>query len=139
MSINAYFYKFSKTIDSTERPSGSGTTFPIVLKGAVTITAPVIELTSAAMDYNYCYIPAFGRYYFVQNATILTDDIIQYSLSVDVLATWKSEILASSLYVTRSASSYNLFLPDETWTHTTDFTENVRTVAFPSYNATVAS
>lgn len=136
MSIKAYFYKFSKTIDSTERPSGSGTNFTIVLKGPVTITAPVIELTSAAMDYNYCYIPSFGRYYFVQSCTVLTNDIIQYALSVDVLATWKTEILAASCYVLRSASDYNNKLVDDTWTHTTDFTETVTTVNFPDYDAT---
>ena len=136
MSIKANFYKFSKTIDSTARPTGSGTEFDIVLKDAVTITAPVIELTSAARDYNYCFIPAFNRYYFVQSATILTNDIIQYSLSVDVLATWKDEILASSLYVLRSASDYNLKLIDDTWTHTTDFTESVSSVSLPSYNGT---
>lgn len=135
MSIRANFYKFSKQIDSTERPTGSGTTFDIVLKGAVTITAPVIELDSAALDYNYCYIPAFGRYYFVQSTTIISADIIEYSLSVDVLATWKTEILASSCYVLRSASDYNLKLVDDTWTHTTDFSENVTTVNFPEYDA----
>lgn len=135
MSIRANFYKFSKQIDSTARPTGTGTSFDIVLKGAVTITAPVIELDSAALDYNYCYIPAFGRYYFVQTTTIITADIIEYSLSVDVLATWKNEILASSCYVLRSASDYNLKLVDDTWTHTTDFSENVTTVNFPEYDA----
>lgn len=135
MSIKANFYKFSKQIDSTERPTGSGTVFDIVLKGAITITAPVIELDSAALDYNYCYIPAFGRYYFVQSTTIITSDIIEYSLSVDVLATWKNEILASSCYVLRSASDYNLKLVDDTWTHTTDFSETVSTVTFPDYDA----
>lgn len=135
MSIKANFYKYSKQIDSTERPTGSGTEFDIVLKGAVSITAPVIELDSAALDYNYCYIPAFGRYYFVQSTTIITADIIEYSLSVDVLATWKTEILDSSCYVLRSASDYNLKLVDDTWTHTTDFSETVSTIALPSYNA----
>ena len=135
MSIKANFYKFSKQIDSTEQPTGTGTPFDIVLKGAVTITAPVIELSRAAIDYNYCYIPAFGRYYFVQSATILTNDIIEYSLSEDVLATWRSSIFAASCYVLRSASDYNLKLVDDTCTHTTDFSETVNTIALPNYNA----
>lgn len=135
MSIRANFYKFTKTIDSTERPTGSGTPFDIVLKAPVTVTAPVIELDKAALDFNYCYIPEFKRYYFVQSATILTNDIIQYSLSVDVLATWKTEILASSLYVLRSASDYNLKLVDDTWTHTTDFIEGVDKITLPGYDS----
>ena len=134
MSIKANFYSYRKTIDSTARPSGSGTEFDIVLKDAVTITAPVIELSRAAIDYNYCYIPAFGRYYFVQSATILTNDIIEYSLSEDVLATWRSSIFAASCYVLRSASDYNLKLVDDTWTHTTDFSESVNTTQLPGYD-----
>lgn len=138
MSIKATFWRYEKPVDSTARP-GSGDTdkqeFDIVLKDAVSITAPVIELTSAALRYNYCYIPRFGRYYFVHSTTILTNDIIQYSLSCDVLATWRTEILASSLYVLRSASDYNLKLVDDTWTHTTDFSETVNTVTFPDYDA----
>lgn len=136
MSIKATFYKFDKAIDSTARPTGSGVDYNIVLKGPVTVTAPVIELDSSAIDYNYCYIPFFKRWYFVQSCTILTNDIIQYSLSVDVLATWRTEILAASCYVLRSASDYNLKLVDETWTHTTDFTESVTSVALPEYNST---
>ena len=139
MSIKATFWRFEKPVDSTARP-GSGDTdkqeFDIVLKDAVSITAPVIELTSAALRYNYCYIPRFGRYYFVQSTTILTNDIIEYSLSVDVLATWRAEILASSLYVLRSASDYNLNLVDDTWTHTSDFTETVQSIAMPSFDST---
>lgn len=136
MSINAYFWEFKKAIDSTQRPTGTGTRFSIVLKNATAITAPVIELSRAAMDYNYCYIPEFKRYYFVQSCTVLTNDIIQYALSIDVLASWKNEILNNSCYVLRSASNYNLKLVDDTWTHTSDFTETVTSVSFPGYSAT---
>ena len=135
MSIKARFYTFTKTVDSTERPSGSGTEFDIVLKEAVSVSAPVIELQSNAFQYNYCYIPAFGRYYFVQQAVILNNARLEYHLSVDVLATYKTEILNSELYVLRSASSYNNKLIDDTWTHTSDFTESVSTSSFPGYDA----
>ena len=135
MSIKANFWRFEKAIDSTARPTGSGAEYDIVLKEATSITAPVVELTHIARNMNYCYIPYFDRYYFVQQTVLLTNDVVQFHLSEDVLATWKNEILRSSLYVTRSASDYNLFLPDDTWTHTTDFTENVRTTSLPEYNA----
>lgn len=136
MSIKANFWRFQKAIDSTARPTGTGTEFDIVLKEATSITAPVIELTHIARNMNYCYIPYFDRYYFVQSTVLLTNDVVQFNLSEDVLATWKNEIFASSLYVTRSASDYDVKLVDETWMHSTDFTENVRTKAFPNYNAT---
>ena len=134
MSIKANFYRFTKQVDSTERPTGSGTELDIVLKDAVTITAPVIQLAKTSHFYNYCFIPYFDRYYFVQTTTILSNDLVEYSLSEDVLATWKNEILASSCYVLRSASDYNLKLVDDTWTHTTDFSETVNTINLPNYN-----
>lgn len=136
MSIEARFWNFKKKVDSTARPTTAGQRFDIVLKEPTTITAPVIELTHIARNMNYCYIPYFDRYYFVQSTVLLTNDVVQFNLSEDVLATWKNEILNSRLYVLRSASDYNVKLVDDTWTHTTDFTEDVRTVSFPSYDAT---
>lgn len=134
MSIEARFWNFKKTVDSTARPTTEGQRFDIVLKEPTTITAPVIELTHIARNMNYCYIPYFDRYYFVQRTVLPTADVVQFHLSEDVLATWKNEILNSYLYVTRSASDYNLKLVDDTWTHTTDFTETVTTAAFSGYD-----
>ena len=135
MSIEARFWNFKKKCDSTARPTTAGQRFDIVLKEPTTITAPVIEITHIARNMNYCYIPYFDRYYFVQSTVLLTNDVVQFNLTEDVLASWKNEILASSLYVLRSASHYNLKLVDDTWTHTTDFTETVNTVALPNYNS----
>lgn len=136
MSIKAIFWRYEKQIDSTARPNTAGTEYDIVLKEATSITAPVVELTHIARNMNYCYIPYFDRYYFVQQTILLTNDVVQFHLSEDVLGTWRNEIFRSSLYVIRSASDYSRYLPDDTWTHTTDFTENVRTKAFPQYDAT---
>lgn len=136
MSLYANFYTFKKEIDSTEQPTGTGTQYSITLKETTSITTPVIELHASAIGFNYCYIPTFGRYYFVQQTRILNNARIEFALTVDVLATYKSDILASSLYVLRSASDYNNKLVDDTWTHTTGYTESVSTVAFPSYDST---
>lgn len=132
--MDAIFYRFSKKVNSTALPTGSGRTFEITLKGATSVTAPVIVLHAAAFSYNYCYIPDFGRYYFVSSTRILKNHLIEYTLAVDVLASYRSDILAARLYVLRSASSYNVKLPDPTWIHTTDFTESASTYAFPSFD-----
>ena len=134
MSIKARFFKFKKQVDSTEQPTGAETEFDIVLKEMVSVSAPVIEIQIDAFDFNYCYIPAFKRYYFVQQVVILNNDRMEFHLTVDVLATYKADILASSLYVTRSASSYNLKLVDDTWTHTTNFQEKVKNTSFPDFD-----
>lgn len=129
------FYRFSKKVNSTALPSGSGRTFEVTLKAPTSVTAPVIVLHAVAFSYNYCYIPDFKRYYFVSSTRILKNHLIEYTLAVDVLATYRADILAARLYVLRSASDYNLKLPDQTWIHTTDFTETAATYSFPSFDS----
>lgn len=129
------FYRFSKKVNSTALPSGSGRTFEVTLKAPTSVTAPVIVLHAVAFSYNYCYIPDFKRYYFVSSTRILKNHLIEYTLAVDVLATYRADILAARLYVLRSASDYSLFLPDSTWIHSTNFTESVTRRSFPGYDS----
>lgn len=42
--------------------------------------------------YNYAYIPAFNRYYFIKGYDIYRNDIYIVSMEVDVLQTFKDEI-----------------------------------------------
>lgn len=105
MSIKINFYTFSKRVNSTAIPSGSGTEFDCVLKQSCSIVAPVIELNSnqtASPKYNYCHIADFSRWYWVSDWTWERGLWIA-SLSVDPLASWRTEIGASSNYVTRSS------------------------------------
>ena len=76
------------------------------------MTAPSILLeTSNPVAYNYCYIPSFNRYYWI---TEWTSDhgFWRADCSVDVLTTYRTEILESYQYVTRNQSKYNLEVPD---------------------------
>ena len=134
--MEATFYRFSKKVNSMAVPTGSGRTFEITLKAPTSVTAPVIVLRAEAFSYNYCYIPDFKRYYFVSSTRILRNQLIEYTLAVDVLASYRSQILASTLYVLRSASDYNRFIPDQTWMHTTDYTESYQSQQLTGYNST---
>lgn len=134
--MRAVFYKFNKKVSSTAQPSGEGTPFEIVLKNNISISAPCIELSSAALDYNYCYIPTFNRFYWVHTPIIMTADLISYTLSVDVLATYQDDIKNAYLYVKRSASKYDVNLPDSCVTHTTNFYENAVTSSLSGFSST---
>lgn len=121
------FYKTNKRVNSTLIPTVY-TEYDCQLKDDCAITAPVITL-SVFTDYNYCYIPQFKRYYFVTGCIVGTHGIYTYTLAVDVLATYKSEILSQTTYVKRSASNYDLMLTDDTWLHDMTFTESVKTAS----------
>lgn len=104
------FYQFAKKSNSTKRPAGSPTTYNCTLKEPCNIMSPVIGLdlglTTNPHAYNYAYIAAFGRYYYVSNWEY-SGRLWWASLAVDVLATYRAEILNTSCYVARSAAAYN--------------------------------
>ena len=51
--------------------------------------------------FNYCYIPYFNRFYFVERVT-RNGKLFHVELSSDVLETYKSEILASNAQFRRN-------------------------------------
>ena len=107
MAFVVNFYNFAKRENSTARPSG-GTSFNCILKSESSIINPTIELQlsiDTAPSYNYAYIPSYNRYYFVKEWTF-NNRLWSASLSVDVLATYKTEIGNSFLYVTRSSAAF---------------------------------
>ena len=101
------FYNYNKRINSTARPIGSGTAIDCIIKDGSSQLAPTIRIkwsSGAAPVYNYAYISAFGgRYYFIADWTF-EDRQWTAKLSVDVLATYKTNIGGLTKYVTRSAS-----------------------------------
>ena len=112
------FTGFSKRINSTKQPTG-GSNIDCVLKSPTSVIRPTFRITGFNLAWNY--IQWGTRYYFVEDITILTNDIAEYSCGLDVLATYKTDIGASTEYVTRAASSYNLNVTDAKYPTTNDF------------------
>lgn len=108
----------SKEINSTKVPALSKE-LDCQLKDGVSLTNPVLLIRGSQFDigYNYCYIPKWSRYYFVNNIKINTGNVFEVSLSVDVLASFKNDILAGTAYVRRSESHGSLYVPDPSWSH----------------------
>lgn len=108
MSFTAMFYTFSKRINSTKQP-GSGTDYSITLKDRCSALDPVIQLQTGQSEnptaFNYCYIPTFGRYYWVRWEW--ENRLWTAYCSHDAMASWKTYIGSYSGYVTRSASSHD--------------------------------
>ena len=61
---------------------------------------------------NYVYIQEFSRYYFVDSITCIANDMIELELSIDVLYSWKTAILAQTVIVSRNEREYALYLDD---------------------------
>lgn len=111
MSFQVSLFQFAKKENSTGRPAaGSGAYFSCVLKDGTGALNPVITLDmgldNPPTKYNYAYINTFGRYYFI-NEWINNGPLWSAVMSVDALATWKSYIGSSNLYVLRAAAAYD--------------------------------
>lgn len=90
-------------------------TIPVRLKDDTDIMHPVIELDAANLPptANYCYIAAFGRYYYINQQGIKVGRDLMLTLSVDVLMSFKSQILASTVVAARSSKNFNRYLSDK--------------------------
>lgn len=110
MSFKVQLYNLKKRDNSTKQPTGNGTEYDCILKDGCGILNPVIKLdlglSADPSQYNYAYIPAFGRYYFIEE-WFFTDRLWSASMRVDVLATYKSDIGNASLYIMRAAGAHD--------------------------------
>lgn len=104
------YNKIWKTVDPE-----AGTTVSGELKENCTIVDPVITIqySGAFIDYNYAYIPTFGRYYFIKNAETPSNGLWTLTMHTDVLMSFASSILNSPATVSRSSNNFNMMLNDD--------------------------
>lgn len=110
--MQATFYQFAKRTNSTKRPSG-GQGFGIDLKAPCNIIDPEIKIATQSdpTGFNYCFLPAFSRYYWVKNWTY-SDGLWNASLTVDTLASYRDQIGSATEYVVRSSAKYDGTISD---------------------------
>lgn len=109
---------FSKRKNSTKQPAG-GTEIDVVLKEDCSKEQPSFILSSPIPD--YCYCEAFGHYYFVTDIVNLTAGLCEMKCSPDYMATYKSNIAATTAFVLYDGSS-NTEVPDNRLTTKTTAT-----------------
>lgn len=84
------------------------------LRESCSISAPVITFYSDTIPrWNYAYIETYGRYYFVDDITIIRTNLYQASLRCDVLMSFRIPILSMSAYIDRNEFNYSDMEVDE--------------------------
>lgn len=113
ITIDAYLNKSennSFTKDITLIGSLSGT-----LKAETSIIDPVFIIQAemgACVGCNYIDIPSFGRKYFVNNIRSIRTGIVEFQCHVDVLSSFKDQILSNKAIIKKQENKNNLYLDD---------------------------
>lgn len=102
------------TLYNNKSPSNSinknlynATVFDMVyFKDVANIQNPIIKLNSVinVKSFNYCYIPLFNRYYFINEINIKPNDFYIVNLTCDVLESFKNDILNSKGYIIQNTN-----------------------------------
>lgn len=83
------------------------------MKDDVNILHPIIILSNEnALYTNYVYIKKFKRYYFVTDIIAMNENTIMLKCDVDVLYTYKKQILNLTTFVERQENSYSPYIVD---------------------------
>ena len=72
------------------------------------ISNPIFLISGSVLGYNYCYIPDFGRYYYITEQIVKTGNMSEIHMKVDVLNSWQSDILDNDAVIERSQNSTNV-------------------------------
>lgn len=101
------------------------------LKDETSIINPVVMMElSNPTQYNYAYIPEFNRYYFITDITSVRNGLWRISLSVDVLESFKTEILnASAIISDTETTGLNKYMTGDVWK--TNVKETTNIINFP--------
>lgn len=122
MNINVWT-NFSKKVNSTLQPTG-GTQISVVLKENCSIENPVFIVSTPMTDYTY--VEAFGHYYFVSDIVNLNAGQSEIHCGIDPMATYKTEIGATSAFVLYDGTS-NTEIPDSRLSTKTTATYAIQT------------
>lgn len=98
MSFTVNGYSISKRDNSTLQPSSPLESLQCVLKDGTSLLDPVLLLEHSGAPV-WSHFAFEGRFYKVTDIRSLKSNLWEVAGTVDVLATWKSEILATSAFV----------------------------------------
>ena len=100
--------RVDKNIEQVSEVSGT-------LRTSCSILSPSIRINTAIdiSFVNYIYIVEWKRYYFVNDIISVRNNLWEFVCHVDVLSTYKNQILNLSAIIARQENLYNLYLDDD--------------------------
>ena len=108
------FWNFNKKANSKKRPVGQGIELTAIYYKEITdINNPALQIHTQNFNNNLNYAKIGNKYYFVNNVEAMVNNMWRVQLRIDLLATYKSEILNTTAFVARASNGYNKYLIDD--------------------------
>lgn len=120
--MNIILYQTTSERERINKDLSSALYLSGALRGECSVTNPSfnIEVTNPS-DYNYCYIPDFGRYYYITNIVSVRTNIWRIDCDVDVLMSFRDAILNLDVIVSDISlgeSPVSTYFSGEQWAST---------------------
>ena len=86
-------------------------------KNDVSIINPtlILSYTDSILNSNYCFIPKFNRYYFIDEIIPITGDRNIIRCKVDVLESFKDDIKSLTAIINKQETIADKFIDDGSW------------------------
>lgn len=98
------------------------------LRAQSSVMSPAFTVQDASVvGYNYCYIPDFGRWYYINGIDALRANLYELSLGIDVLMTYAAQIRNNYAIVDKVESlgaAYN-YINDGSWVNTNRMKQSI--------------
>lgn len=108
--------------NSDDRALNKNITDVVTLSGYLNNETSLLDLTiniegdvTQLSRCNYITIPDLNRSYFIKDITALRNNLIQIKAHIDVLYTYRAQILNQVAVIGRQEDKYNLYMDDSSW------------------------
>lgn len=127
-------YVNNSEVQAINKTLSSGTVLTGTLREESSVINPsfLIEAINPS-SFNYCYIPEFGRYYFIRNITSVRNNIWRITCDVDVLMSFRTYILNLSVTVSDLSNgepNASTYMQGDVWKPTVKTKTDI--ITFPS-------
>ena len=121
-------YKTSSPRKKLVKELSDGITLVGTLRAQSSVMSPTFTVQdTAVVGYNYCYIPDFGRYYYINGINALRTNLFELSLGVDVLMTYAEAIRNNAAIIDKAqwqGTAYK-YINDGSWVNTNRINQEV--------------
>lgn len=91
------FYNYDRRTYAVNKVLANPTSMSGVLRDKTNVMMPELSVSfNRVFDFNYCYIRELNRYYYIVDVTIVDATTYKIRLSLDVLKTYETEIMAAT-------------------------------------------